>query len=220
MSNYNKILILHALDSSTAFLSVFKDEFEDMYFSFDSSKDSINNAKTLLGDLLPKSLVIYLGHGSSSGLYEPDESHTYEKYFIDATWGNHYFDEHDIFLLSCKSKDYVKKIYKSNSSLGFGNIISSKFELDKHNKQNDAELSLTESDISKFNDIYINSSIIVIRKLINDKINFFDIPKHLRFLINKEINNLLLDKNDKKRIQMSKLLFDFRNELLLKKNPH
>ncbi len=220
MSNYNKILILHALDSTTAFLSVFKDEFEDLYFSFDSSKDSINDAKALLGDLVPKSLIIYLGHGSSSGLYDPDDSNTYEKYFLDATWGNHYFDEHDIFLLSCKSKDYVKKIYKSNFSLGFGNIISSKFELDKHNEHNDQQLSLDESDISKFNDIYINASIGVIRRLISNEINFFDIPKHLKFLINKEINNLLLDKNDKKRIQMSKLLFDFRNELLLKKNPH
>lgn len=220
MSSYKKVLILHAIDNSTAFLSVFKEEFKELYFPFDSCEDSINKAKGLIGDLEPKSLIIYLGHGSSLGLYEPDESHTYEKYFLDATWGNHYFDEHDIFLLSCKSKDYVKKIYKSNFSLGFGNIISSKFELDKHNEQNDVKLVLDEIDISKFNNIYINSSIMVIKKLIKDEINFFDIPKYLRFLINKEINNLLLDKNNKKRIYISKLLFNFRNEVLLKKNPH
>jgi hypothetical protein len=220
MNNYNKVLILHALDSSTTFLSVFKDEFKDEYFSFDSERKSIDSAKILLGELEPKSLVIYLGHGSSSGLYEPDDSHTYEKYFLDASWGNHFFNEHDIFLISCKSNDYIKKIYRSNSSLGFGNIISSKYELDRHNEQNDAKLALDECDIIRFNEIYVNSSINVIRKLINNEIYFFDVPKHLRFLINKEINYFLLDKNNKNRIQMSKLLFGFRNEFLFKKNPH
>lgn len=219
MNDYKKILILHALDNSTAFLSVFREEFKDLYFSFDSNRESINKAKGLLGELDTKSLIIYLGHGSSSGLYEPDDSHTYEKYFLNEAWGNHFFEKHDIFLLSCKSNDYLKKIYNSNSSLGFGNIISSKFELDKYNEQNDQKLLLEESDITRFNEIYVNASLNVIRKLLNNEIYFIDVPKYLRFNINKEINQFLLDKNNKSRLHMSKLMFDFRNELLFKKNP-
>lgn len=219
MNNYNKILILHALDKSTAFLSAFSEQFKDFYFSYDSTQDSINKAKGLLGDLEPKSLIIYLGHGSSSGLYEPDDSHEYKKYFLDATWGNYFFEEHDIFLLSCKSNEYVKKIYKANSSVGFGNIISSKFELDKHNEQNDNKLLLEENDIMIFNEIYVNSAMKVIKKLLNNEIYFCDVPKYLRFNINAEINQILLDKNNKKRLHMAKLMFDFRNEFLFKKNP-
>jgi hypothetical protein len=71
MNDYNKILILHALDKSTSFLRVYEDEFKDFYFSFDSEQESIDRTKSLLGDLEPKSLIIYLGHGSSgySGRY-------------------------------------------------------------------------------------------------------------------------------------------------------
>ena len=183
MNNYNKILILHALDKSTAFLSAFGEQFKDLYFSYDSTQDSINKAKDLLSDLEPKSLIIYLGHGSSSGLYEPDDSHEYKKYFLDATWGNFFFEEHDIFLLSCKSNEYIKKIYKANSSVGFGNIISSKFELDHHNKSDAEKILLQQSDIDRFNNIYVNSSIIVIKKLVKNEICFFDVPKYLRLLI-------------------------------------
>lgn len=219
MNKYDKILILHALDNSTNFLSVFKEEFNDIYFSFNSEQKSIDSAKSLLGDLKPKSLIIYLGHGSSSGLYEPDDSHSYEKYFLDVTWGNHFFDEHDIFLLSCKSNEYIKRIYKANSSIGFGNIISSKFELDHHNESNRVKIPLQQSDIDRFNEIYVNSSIKVIKKLINNEIFFFDAPKYLRFMINTDINQLLLDKNNSNRLHFTKLLFDFRNEFLYKKNP-
>jgi hypothetical protein len=216
MNNYYKILILHALDKSTNFLSVYKDEFKDYYFSFNSEPESINRAKILLGDLEKKSLIIYLGHGNSSGLYEPDESHAYEKYFLDAPWGNHYFDEHDIFLLSCKSNEYIKKIYKANSAVGFGNIISSKFELDHYNESGAVKIPLKKTDIDRFNEIYVNSSIKVIKKLVNNEICFFDVPKYLRFMINFEINQLLLDKQNSDRFHFSRLLFDFRNELLYK----
>jgi hypothetical protein len=218
MNNYDKILILHALDKSTDFLSVYKDEFKDWYFSFNSEKESIDRAKSRLGDLEPKSLIIYLGHGSSSGLYEPDDSHTYEKYFLDATWGNHYFDDHDIFLLSCKSNEYTKKIYKANSSIGFGNIISSEFEINHHNENNTVKIPLQQCDIDRFNEIYVNSSIKAIKKLVNNEIYFFDVPKYLRFMINSEINQLLLDKSNPNRLHFSRLLFDFRNEFLYKKN--
>jgi len=218
MNNYGKILILHALDKSTNFLSVYKEEFKDYYFSFNSEQESIYRAKSLLGDLEPKSLIIYLGHGSSSGLYEPDDSHVYEKYFLDATWGNHFFDEHDIFLLSCKSNDYIKKVYKANSLIGFGNIISSKFEIDRHNESNTLKIYLQQSDIERFNELYVASSIKVLKKLVNNEIYFFDVPKYLRFMINSDINQLLLDKKNSNRFHFSRLLFDFRNEILYRKN--
>lgn len=219
MNNYDKILVLHALDKSTSFLSAYEVQFKDYYFSFNSERESINRAKSLLGDLEQKSLIIYLGHGSSSGLYEPDDRHTYEKYFLDATWGNHFFEEHDIFLLSCKSNEYINKIYKANSSIGFGNIISSKFELDHHNESNTVKILLEQSDIDRFNEIYVNASIKVIIKLVKNEIYFFDVPKYLRFMINSDINKLLLDKCNSNRLHLSRLLFDFRNELLYKKNP-
>ncbi|WP_299619190.1 hypothetical protein [uncultured Tenacibaculum sp.] len=218
MNNYNSTIILHAIDKSTLFLDKFKDEFSGVYKPFNMNEDSIKGIKTLLGDLEPKSLIVFLGHGSSSGLFEPDDTHTYEKYFLNVTLGNLYFDEHDIFLLSCKSNEYIQKIYKSNYSVGFGNIISSKTELDLHNQKSELEKGLSEEEIKTFNEIYVNSCIKVIKNIINGDILFQDTPKYIAYYINKEINKILLNKDNNNRIELAKLLFEFRNQIQLKYN--
>lgn len=218
MNNYKRILVLHAVDNSTLFLKSFEKEFGGHYVSFNSTEESISEAKIILGNLEPKSLIIYLGHGSSSGLYEPDENHLYKKLFLDVIWGNHYLEEHDVLLLSCKSNEYISKIYTSNFLLGFGNIISSKEELDIHNKKNDIKKHLSVDEINLFNEIYIDISIKVIKNLINNSIAFDNISKLFSFLINQEINKILLNKRNTNRIELSRLLFEFRNEIILKKN--
>lgn len=218
MNDYKGILVLHAVDNSTLFLNSFEKDFSDYYLAFDSTKKAILHAKNLLGGLNPKSLIIYLGHGGSSGLYEPDENHLYEKLFLDATWGNHYFEDHDIFLLSCKSNDYVNKVYTPNFSLGFGNIISSKEELKIHNEKNDIKKNLSVDELDLFNQIYIKISIKIIKSLINNNIRFNEIIKYFNFLINQEINKILLNKENENRVEISRLLFEFRNEIILNKN--
>ena len=117
MNDYKGILVLHAVDDSTLFLIIFEKEFGNYYFSFDSTEKSISETKILLGNLEPKSLVVYLGHGSSSGLYEPDDKHIYEKLFLDVKLGNYYLENHDVLLLSCRSNDYLNKIHTPNCSL-------------------------------------------------------------------------------------------------------
>ncbi|APD07220.1 hypothetical protein UJ101_01709 [Flavobacteriaceae bacterium UJ101] len=218
MDKYKEIIIIHALDNSTLFLRKFKSEFKEIYRDFSSDKDSINHMKYILGDLEPKSLIIYLGHGSSSGLYTPDNTYTYDNYFLDTSWANHFFDKHDIFLLTCKSNEFIKKIHKSHYSLGFGNIISSKEELDIDNKNKDIKKELNSSDIDKFNNIYMNSSISAIKLLISGEIRFRDLPIYLRYYLNKEINIILLDKEKKNRKELAKLLFELRNSISIKRN--
>lgn len=219
MNNYKGILILHAVDNSTLFLKSFEKEFSDYYLSFDSTKESILKAKNSLGDLNPKSLIIYLGHGSSFGLYEPDENHKYEKLFLDVNWGNLYFEGHDVLLLSCRSSEYLNKIYKSNFSLGFGNIISSDEELKIYNEKNHIKKKLNIDELNLFNQIYIEISIKVIKSLIKNTISFDNIPKRFGFYINQEINKILLNKENENRVELSRILFEFRNEIVLKKNP-
>jgi hypothetical protein len=192
MNDYKGILVLHAVDDSTLFLNIFEKQFIDYYFSFDSTEKSISEAKKLLGNLEPKSLIVYLGHGNSSGLYEPDENHLYEKLFLDVVWGNHYFEEHDILLLSCRSNDYISKVYTPNFSLGFGNIISSKEELKIHNEKNEVKKKLSVGELNLFNQIYIEISIKVMKSLINNTMDLIIFPSNLVF--NQEINKILLDK--------------------------
>lgn len=218
MKDYKQILILHSLDKSTAFLGAFKDEFPENYFFFNSDVELINQAKGKLADLDEPSLIIYLGHGSSSGLYIPSEENNYNDLFIDINWGNIYFENNDVLLLSCRSNELIKRIYKFSSAIGFGNIISSKYELDFHNENNEKKKKLNIEDIIFFNDIYVKLSMKIVDLIVQQKIEFFSAPKYYTYFLNKEINNILLDKKNAHRVEIAKLLFEFRNEILIVKN--
>lgn len=215
---YKKILILHSLDESTGFLSEFKKSFSDFYISFDSTESSINNAKKQLGDLEDTSLIVYLGHGSSEGLYLPNEDYNYENLFLDIKWGNHFFENHDVILLSCRSNELISRLYKYNSAIGFGNIISSFYELDNHNKNHVKKKKLEEEDIDLFNEIYTRVSILVIKLLVNNIITFKVIYKYYTYFLNKEINKILLETKLKNRLELASLLFELRNQMLYKIN--
>ena len=59
MHKYREILILHPIDNSTKFLEPFKDSFGVNYYGFNS--DTIYDVKAKLGDLEPKSLIVFIG---------------------------------------------------------------------------------------------------------------------------------------------------------------
>lgn len=218
MNNYKDILIIHPVDQSTKFLEEFENYFEKNYYGFDNDKIKITQVKNKLGDLETKSLILYIGHGSSSGLYEPNEEGNYDKYFLDVNWGNHFFEDHDVILLSCKSSEFIQKLYNCKNIIGFGNIVSSTKEVEMHNEKAEVKKNLSEIDINLFNKSYVNSIIISFQLLINNKIRFNQIPNYVEFFINKEINNILKEKSNKNRFEISKLLFDFRNEMIAKIN--
>ena len=218
MHNYNEILILHPLDDSTSFLEPFKEYFPNYYHSFDSSLQAIQAAKAKLGDLESKCLVIFIGHGSSFGLYEPSVQSEHEKYFLDVQWGNHYFDQHDVLLLCCRSNKYIEKMYHASSLIGFGNIISSSKELEIHNESASTKKLLTENEISLFKSYFIRAIVDSIKLLESGKITFHQLPNYISFIINKHIVSTLKDKSNNNRIELAKLLFEFRNEIAYKSN--
>lgn len=216
MHNYSEILILHPIDTSTKFLEPFKDSFEVNYYGF--SSDTIYDAKTKLGDLEPKSLIVFIGHGSSRGLYEPDEQHIYEKYFLDEKWGNFYFEDHDVILLCCRSNEFIRKINKASCLIGFGNIISSKRELDAHNEKIKIKKNLSEEEIDVFNSCFVDSIIKTMKLLEGGTIAFKDVYKYISFFINKCIVNVLKDKANCNRVELARLLFEFRDEIKYQNN--
>jgi cobalamin biosynthesis Co2+ chelatase CbiK len=218
MPNYKDILVLHAIDGSTGFLSPFQHNFEKYYHGFDSKKESIQTAKTKLGGLESESLIIFVGHGSSMGLYEPDDQNVYENFFLDPAWGNHYLENHDVLLLSCRSNEFIKKVHTASSLIGFGNIISSVQELEIHNEKEDIKKHLSEPDIQLFNCYFIEAVIKSIKLLITDKIKFHELAKYIDFNINKCLINVLKNKSYPNRIELAKLLFEFRDEIIYQNN--
>lgn len=210
----NKILIVHALDESTKFLSVFKGDFEEHYFAITSNKqEEIDKVHSKIKELNEDDIFIFLGHGASYGLFAP--SSTDIKIF-DKNSANEMFQRKNIVLLSCKSSHFIRKLSTYKRIIGFGDIPSSMKEITAERDSLGTERDIYEVDIKRYNESYTNSIIKALKLLFHEKITFSQLAKYIEFFLNKEIISILEDKGKENRKDLAKLLFEFRNEMVFK----
>lgn len=216
----SKLFFLFALDDSTSFLSVFQKEFQEDFFVIEPNKESVDNSIKFLQQIPENSTVVFLGHGHSTGLYTP-ESNVFEKYtFVNESIGNDLFVNKKVILLSCRSNEFISKIPSAEEIIGFGNILSSHEEMII-----EADLvtghfrDLSNVDINYFNNSYCTAIINALHNYKKCTHNFKQLPTLIEFYLNQKINETLLGKSTKNRVELAKLLFEFRNEMLyLKKS--
>jgi hypothetical protein len=209
--------IIHALDETTSFLEVFKAEFPQNYHVFLPTETSKKEILELLNHTPDNSLILFLGHGHSTGLYGPESLDFPQNIFIDSESGNILFKEKKVILLSCNSNQFVTRLNTQKEILGFGNILSSMEQLrnEVENGTRDNYGTLSQEDIDYFNAIYCTAIIKAIKETIPKSVNTLkDITKKIEFLINKELNFLLKNKQITK--EFATLLFNFRNDMVLK----
>lgn len=215
----SELFIFHAIDETTKFLDVFQNNFPDNYYVIESSDASVDKNIELMKLAPENSTLVFLGHGHSFGLYSPESISFEKKIIIDVKLGNDIFKNKNIILLSCNSNQYIRKISGYNNIIGFGNIISSMIEVSIEAEHlTGVYRNVNNLDIDFFNKSYVESVIYSLKKLKENKCYFDDIPKIIELYINKGINKTLLNKTLKNRIEISKLLFEFRNEMLFIKN--
>ncbi len=214
MINNSKILIVHTLDDSTEFLSVFKEAFEKHYFAIKSNKqEEIDKVHTKIKELNDDDIFIFLGHGASYGLFAP--SSTDIKIF-DKNSANEMFEGKNIVLLSCKSSDFIGELSTYKRIIGFGDIPSSMNEIIVERNIVGNQRNVNEEDIKRYNKCYTNSIINALKLLFHNKITFSELTKYIEFFLNKEIISILEDKSKENRKDLAKLLFEFKNEMVFK----
>ncbi|UPQ77081.1 hypothetical protein [Chryseobacterium nepalense] len=209
--------IIHALDETTSFLEVFKSEFPQNYHVFLPAEISKKEILELLKSIPDNSLILFLGHGHSTGLYGPEGIDFPQNIFIDSESGNVLFKEKKVILLSCNSNQFVTRLNTHKEILGFGNILSSMEQLrnEVENGARDNYGTLSKEDIDYFNAIYCTAIIKAIKETIPTSIyTLKSIKKIIEFFINKELNFLLKNKQITK--EFASLLFSFRNDMVLK----
>lgn len=208
MTENNNFLIIHSLDNTTKFLLPFQENFPYSYIALENNDEkSIYDITNKISLQEEDSTIVFLGHGCSTGLYSPESQNK----FINEENGNIIFKCKNILLLSCKSEEFIKKILTTfKQAVGFGNIPSSVDEIYDRGMGN----FISSEDIEIFNNTYVNAIIKSLEILLAGKINFSELPKYIEFYINKEINDILLDKDKKNRRELSKLLFEFKNEMV------
>lgn len=213
------LFFIHALDKTTSFLSVFQEHFRTNFFVIEPNKDSVDNSIKYLQEIPANSAVIFLGHGHSTGLYTP-EAVSFKKYtFVDKSNGKDLFANKKVILLSCRSSEFISRINLSNQIIGFGNILSSVEELGvEASLETGYYRDLSEDDINYFNSSYCFAIISALKLYTSGIYLFKDIPVLIEFYVNKKINETLLNKEINNRVEIARLLFEFRNEMLFLKN--
>ncbi|MHC5311052.1 hypothetical protein ACYSNM_13495 [Myroides sp. LJL116] len=211
------MILIHALDETTKFLSIFERDFKDNLLIFNANDDSEKEVLSRLQDLSNISTIVFLGHGHSSGLYTPEIEKIYpKKIFINKDNGDVILNNKNVILLSCNSNQFINSLTTFNEIIGFGNIISSEREISIEADVTGTRRNLDENDIEFFNATYCNAviqSLLLFKKGI---ILFNKIPQYIEFFINKEINSILRKKDIKNSIDIARLLFEFRNEMVYK----
>ncbi|MGV8946474.1 MAG: hypothetical protein ACOH1N_08600 [Lutibacter sp.] len=215
---YSNIICIHPKDSSTDFLRLLGEIFNANYIVIDDNDEAHTNTLLLLESFREKSLVVFLGHGHTYGLSSSNTNDYPLKIFIDIQLANKLFIKHDVLLLACRSSDFIRNINPVYSSIiGFGNILSSLEEV-SNEAQYETGLfrDLNQVDIDDFNNNYIDSISKSLKLLFENKIIFSQIPIYISYFLNKKINNILRKKEKVNRIEVAKLLFELRDEMIIK----
>lgn len=216
MFEYNTIRVYHAYDNSTLFLTKLS-ELGQNYIQFDEANpnffvDDIKNYDD-------KSLIIFAGHGFSDGLYQPCEHRDEEVEYLlmNAEIANFCFQHHDVILLSCRSNQFIKKLGTYSNIIGFGNILSSMEEIELFNKDANSKIHMSQEDVIMFNAIYTSAILKTVELLQSYKIPFDKTVIYIRYFVNQDINQILLDDKISNKREIARQLFKFRNEIVILK---
>lgn len=216
MRNYNNIVIIHPTDDSIDFLEPLRAELKGLFPKAKIFRPKPGNAFSYITD--ETELVIFLGHGTSNKLYGSVDVNGEKSIFLDISIGSLLLDSVDIILFACNSSDYYRAIKNNaviNSYVTFGDMPTD-WEHIRHNRVQDKNFLI---DFKNEHLEYYKSAIVfsVIEGIKNGyrTNSIVGIPKRICFMINKKINEALLEKNWNKpqKLQMIKLLDEFKREI-------
>lgn len=136
MKNFENIVVIYPIDNTTDFLIPLFDFLVSLFPNclvfrpvFNSKIHSYINDNT--------QLIIFLGHGTPSGIFGGTSENGDKNHLCDAEWGAHFFNECSIILFSCNSADYLRNIKKYpinlNNYIVFGDMPTDKEHV-KHNQ--------------------------------------------------------------------------------------
>lgn len=215
----SKLYFIHALDKTTSFLTVFREHFEESFYIIEPNETSVKNSIKYVQEIPENSTIVFLGHGHSTGLYTPESEEFSKEIFINSDIGNQIFTRQRVLLLSCNSNQYIRRLNSFEYIVGFGNILSSMKEVSiEAENETGIYRDLLENDINFFNSAYCYAIINALQNYNRGAYQFNELPTLIEFYINQKINETLLKKDIENRVEIARLLFEFRNEILFLKN--
>ncbi|MBP7497382.1 MAG: hypothetical protein KA792_06945, partial [Bacteroidales bacterium] len=205
--------IIYSKEPTTEFLSEITISLEKKYqnnisiFILDDNK-KFKVCYSFIEKISEEDIILYLGHGNHKQLYGPLYSDGEKSIFIKEDKYD-IFENKNLFCLSCNSNCLIKKL-KLKNGIGFGELITDyNHILALRESDVTAYSELTENSISLFNSILNNILIGTISDLFDRNLSFTSIYDFYMLRLNKEINHILLNK-DEENIKIYKLLFQMK----------
>ena len=215
------ILIIYSLDDTTGFLSAIpkflqENSIEIELVTLESPVQNVESIIQKIKDYPAGSLIVFLGHGSSSTVYLPINTTDNKTPLIDKTSFG-ILATKNFISLSCKSKEFINKEYRQDfhcTMLGFDDLptgwpdVIAQRDMDK-----DAYPGMTNEVLEKYCDILVD----VFKRSLCDSIasnnDFLFFLRQFRLYVNKHIATTCLGNLSDNPTLLANILFDLKNGL-------
>lgn len=209
------IQIIISIDPSTQFLFEIIDKLKSCQVDYNLTELYPSNKSYLeTYDLVSKfdknSVIVFLGHGTDEKLFGGEQLPDFEKKEFIKLRQMSVFENQNLFILSCKSADLLKKSHrlsKIKKSIGFGSLPTSKEEVEDDKRLREQGVLL--STIEDFKNEMVSTVSNAISLHYQD---FNKLSDYLTLLLDQRINNAILIKKDR---NLADLLFKMRKEIVL-----
>lgn len=205
MKNFENIVVLYPKDKTTDFLNPLFDFLVSLLPNCSAYRPEYNSKiHSYITDYTQ--LIIFLGHGTPSGIFGGANENGDKNHLCNAEWGAHYFNECSIVLFSCNSVDYLKNIKRYPISLNnyivFGDMPTDKEHVEHNQKLNkDYWKTFNEETLLFYIDSLVDSVSIGFYKA-NESNSFIGFYKGLCRSINKKINIIIDNSTWTKEIKL------------------
>ncbi len=223
--NSKKINIIHPKDDTTDFL-------EEIYLYLKentsaeinvirlTTKEDHSSFFEFIHEIDNNELILFLGHGTSSGLsgartnfYQSDAFITERQLSV--------FKNKNLILLSCRSNQYLNTYFKDcglKSSIGFPNLITDFQEIEEHDDPKRVE-DITKEDIELFKNSIVNIVKYSLEDFILNNLTVFQLFNRIKLRTNKRIIKFYIEISNQGKLPLGKMLNDMVDGLIfLEKN--
>jgi len=138
MKNFENIVVIYPKDKTTDFLNPIFEFLVSLLPNCSAYRPDYNSTfHTYVTE--NTQLIIFIGHGTSSGLFGGTNEFGEKNQICNVEWGANFFNECSVVLFSCNSADYLKNIKKYPISLNnyivFGDMPTDKEHVEHNQNQ-------------------------------------------------------------------------------------
>lgn len=203
--------IYEFLSKSDSFWGIRSDNNEELYQFVRKKIETIKDENNL---------IVFIGHGASNCLYGTPKNDEKIKLFEQSNIG--IFANQSVFFLSCRSSEFINNIPKGNkvNGIGFGDIITEYREVIAERDTGDSSFGadINIDVIENFNDLLVNIIKDTFKYSAAQNMDLYNLFLNLKLIINKNISDILVNKNIKHYRTVADLLVDMKWDIDLTKN--